>query len=112
MFAIEILVFILAVIALCVRGLWMEYAANRNESRQDAALARLLDPMIGEPIATAIARFGQPTEYLAGTTGRGLYVWLAPPAKRFPPGRGVLVVTLTADSDGNIASVNWKARAT
>ncbi len=112
MFAIEILVFILAVIALSVRGLWMEYAANRNEARQDAALSVRLDPMIGAPVSGAIEQFGQPAEYLAGTTGRALYVWRAPPATRFPLGRGVLVVTITADAEGIIRAVNWKARAT
>src|SRR5882724_7323936 len=111
MFAIEILVFILAVIALCTRGLWMEYASNRNEQRQEAALAKLLDPMLGQPISGAIERFGHPAEYVAGTTGRALYVWVAPPAKRFPPGRGVLVITLTADSDGTITDASWAARA-
>jgi len=112
MFAIEILVFILSVIALCGYGLWKEYAANRNETRQDAALERLLHPLIGLPIAGATALFGQPSEYVAGTTGRALHVWVAPPARGFPPGRGVLVVTLTADSDGVITDVQWSARAT
>ncbi len=112
MFALEFLVLILAVLYLMTRGLWVEYAANRNERRQKAALATLLNPMLGQPISGAIKRFGQPAEYIAGTTGRGLYVWLSPPANRFPPGRGILVVTLTADVDGTITDANWAARAT
>ena len=112
MFALEFLVLILSVIALLARGLWKEYAANRNEQRQQAALATLLNPLLGQPVSGAIERFGQPAEYVPGTTGRALYIWISPPAKRFPPGRGVLVVTLTADSDGTITDANWAARAT
>ncbi|MEO8027176.1 MAG: hypothetical protein ABI823_11920 [Bryobacteraceae bacterium] len=111
MFAVEIVVFILGVIVLSTRGLWNAYALGRNERRRKQAMSTLLDPMVGQPITDAVERFGQPAEYVGGTTGRGLYIWLSPPAKRFPKGRGVLVVTLTADPDGVITAANWAARA-
>jgi len=110
--AIEILVFILAVIALCVRGLWIELSSNWNDNRRDAALTTLLEPIKGQPIGGAIERFGQPAEVVPGTTGRALYIWRAPPAKRFPSGKGLLIVTLTADEAGTITDAQWVARAT
>jgi hypothetical protein len=111
MFFFETVVLVLAVTCFGLHGLWKLYRANQIEERQARALPPLLDPLLGQKIDAAISRFGQPAEFVPGTTGRGLYTWHSPPSREFPPGNGVLVVTLTVDASGEIAKASWTNRA-
>lgn len=107
---IEILVFV-AMLLLFYAGTQIWSLVSRVRARiRGRRIDAMVKSMDGQRIQDAEKLFGPPLEVVDGTTGRQLYIWKSPPSEQFPPGPGLLIVTLTVDSHGWITHAVWKAR--
>jgi|SRR4051794_18582444 hypothetical protein len=107
MVLVEASVFLLFLAGFCTWLLLSDRLTEWKDRRQARVVSRAIDRLQGEPIEAVLDRFGPPREQFTGSTGRSIYVWRRPPSAQLPDIRGVLVVTLTVNSNGRVAETVW-----
>jgi len=98
--------FVVACLLIAYSKMIGRYWRNQRRDRWLAALGRELD---GRPMEDVFAQFGPPFEVFRGQ-GRTLYEWKSPPSENFPPGRGLLILYVVADSNGRVTQVSSHIR--
>jgi hypothetical protein len=107
MLVVEASVFLLFLAGFCGWLLLSDRLVEWKDQRQARRVSQIINRLQGENIDTVIERFGPPREQFTGSTGRSIYEWRRPPSLQLPDIRGVLVVTITVDSNGRIAESVW-----
>lgn len=106
----EVILLILSVVLLCVYGLLQDVLVHWRNQRRALAMNEELGQLSGKMAWDAEKVFGPPTEIVEGTSGRQLYIWKSLSLPRIPQADGLLVVTLTVNSDGTVADTHWQQR--
>jgi hypothetical protein len=107
MLVLEASVFLLFLAGFCTWLLLSDRLVEWKDHREERRVSQIINRLQGENIHTVVERFGPPREQFTGSTGRSIYEWRRPPSLQLPDIRGVLVVTLTVDSNGRIAESAW-----
>ena len=107
MLVLEAAVFLLFLAGFCSWLLLSDRLVEWKDRREARRVSRIINRLQGENIEAVVQRFGPPREQFTGSTGRSIYEWRRPPSLELPDIRGVLVVTLTVDSNGRIAESVW-----
>lgn len=107
MLVVEASVFLFFLAGFCSWLLLSDRLVEWKDQRQARRVSQIISGLQGESIDTVVKRFGPPREQFTGSTGRSIYEWRRPPSQQLPDIRGVLVVTLTVDSNGRIDESVW-----
>ena len=107
MFVIEISIFILFAGAICAWLLIRERIEDWRYQRRADRISDIVNAMCVLKLEDAINRFGAMAEEVSGESGRSLHIWRVPPASGIPKIERVVIITLTADSQGVIVDAEW-----
>lgn len=107
MLFVEASVFLLFLAGFCTWLLLSNRLTEWKDRRQARRVSQIIDRLQGEKIDAVVERFGPPREQFTGSSGRSIYVWRRPPSLQLPDIRGVLVVTITVNSNGRIDESVW-----
>lgn len=110
MFVVEASVSLLFIIGFLTWLLLSERLLAWRDAKDERRVSTLVAELQGNRIAEVLSRFGPPREHFQGSSGRSLYIWRRPPSTGLPRVRGLLVLTLTVDTDGRVVESAWQRR--
>jgi len=105
---IEITTFGLMVLALIGGTLARDYWRARRDRQRALGMAALVAEFTTRSVRELVVTIGEPYELTAGTSGRSLYIWKAPPNEKLPQGSGLLTLVVTVEADGAISEMSWR----
>jgi hypothetical protein len=86
---------------------WMEAFRMRKRRKYLNALMGRLE---GGTLREANRTLGDPTEIVAGSGGRLMYVWKGPEQGEIPEAEELVIVTVIAEADGTVTKAAWEQR--
>ena len=106
---LEIIVLTLFIFAGFSATIWRNLQLGKRDRKQEEAIADLMVANLGQRVQDLRKQLGDPYEIEPLKPEWALYVWKFPPLKSLPPGRGLVTLTATIQSD-LIVDISWKRR--